>query len=359
MTAPLPLCVVGGGSIGMRHVEVTQTCSATRLTAIVEADPARRAALADQGFPVVACIGDAPPETRAAIVATPTNDHQSSGVEALAQGWALLVEKPFAATLDEGRALIAAADVKGLPLVCGHHRRCHPFSRTARDALHAIGDPVGVQAFWSLRKHDSYFDAAWRRLPGHGPVMSNLSHEIDLLHFLFGRVTQVTALTSNARRGFAIEDSAAIALRFDTGALGSVLISDAGASPWAFEAASGENPAISASGEDYLRFTGARGALSFPSLTRWGASGPGEVEWSRPLARIDAARPDRIDPLLEQVARFASVVAGGTDDVLCTGTDGLAALEATLAVPLSAQSCAPVDIGTVPGDYRGTRETRT
>ena len=37
MTAPLPLCVVGAGMIGMRHVEVAQACDTVRLTAVVEA----------------------------------------------------------------------------------------------------------------------------------------------------------------------------------------------------------------------------------------------------------------------------------------------------------------------------------
>lgn len=353
MAAPLPVAVIGAGSIGRRHIDVVQACPSTILAVVIEPQAEQRERLAGAGLPVAARIDDAPAQVRAAIIATPTPAHYMATLSCLARGWAVLVEKPIAATLDEAREMIAAAEDADLPLVVGHHRRCHPFSITARAALDQIGNPVGVQGLWSLRKHAAYFDAEWRKQPGAGPLMTNLSHEIDLLHFLLGGITEVSALLSSARRGLAIEDTAALALRLENGVLGSFLMSDAGASPWAFEAACGENPAIAASGEDYLRITGTAGALAFPSLTRWGGSGSGEVEWSKPLARSDGPGFSAVDPLQEQIARFAAVVAGGEDDVLCSGRDGLRALEMTLAAALSGRDGRPVRAGSVPGDFNG------
>jgi len=354
VTAPLPLCVIGAGLVGLRHAEVAAASPRIDLTAVVEPDTARIAALRDRGLPAVADLSDVPRHTRAAVVATPTPAHLETARAALARGWPLIVEKPLADTLDNARALIAEAEAAGLPLFTGHHRRCHPFVAAAREALGRIGAPVAVQGLWSLRKHDAYYDVPWRTRPGAGPLMTNLSHEIDLLGHLFGRVAEVSALSSNARRGLAIEDTAAIALRFDNGALGSILMSDAGASPWSFEAATGENPTIAASGEDYLRFTGTEGALAFPSLTAWGRSGPGEIEWGRPLARSDGPAFARVDPLREQIDRFAAVVAGGEDDTLCTGPQGRDALEMTLAAALSAGTGTRIARNAVPGDYDGT-----
>lgn len=354
MNARLPLCVIGAGSIGMRHVEVAGLSDRVELTAVVEPDAARRDELARLGLPAVAGIDAVPSQTRAAIIATPTPDHHNSACAAIERGWRVIVEKPLTATLDEARGLVARAEAAGVPLFTGHHRRCHPFSLAARGALRSIGDPVGVQALWSLRKHNSYYDVDWRRNPGAGPLMTNLSHEIDLMRFLLGEVTEVSALVSSARRGFVIEDTGSVALRFANGALGSVLISDAGASPWSFEAASQENPAIAGSGEDYMRFTGTDGALAFPSLTQWGRSDAGEIEWSKPLRRSEGPQFDRIDPLLAQIDRFAAVMAGGRDDVLCTGYDGMAALEMTLATALAAKTGRPVRAGDVPGEFNGT-----
>lgn len=353
MSRPVPLIVVGAGSIGQRHIGVAQTCAAVDLVAVVEPNDDLRATLAKQGLPMVANIDDAPTSTRAAIIATPTPDHATSTLQCFDKGWAVLVEKPTAHTLDAANDLVRQADTKDVPFFTGHHRRCHPFTIAARDALAELGDLVGVQGLWSLRKHASYYDVPWRRKPGAGPLMTNLSHEVDLLHFLVGEITEVTTLLSSARRNLAIEDTAALAFRFSNGALGSMLMSDAGASPWSFESSSCENPAIAGSGEDYLRFTGTEGALAFPSLTRWGRSDDAEIEWSKPLRRHDGEAFSKVDPLLEQVIRFSRVVHGHQDDVLCTGTEGATALEITLAAALSGRNGHPVRLGDVPGHFTG------
>lgn len=351
--AALPMIVLGAGSIGMRHVEVATASPAVDLVAVVEPRAPRRAEMQAMGLNAVASLDEVPRSVRAAIIATPTQDHHASAMACLARGLPVIVEKPVAGTLDEARAILAEADARGLPLVTGHHRRCHPFSIAARQALERIGDLVALQGLWSVRKHNSYFEAEWRRQPGAGPLMTNLSHEIDLLRFMMGEIEDVTALTSNARRGFEIEDTAALAFRMQGGVLASFVVTDAGASPWSFEAASYENPAIAGSGEDYLRIVGTEGALAFPSLTHWGRSGPGEIEWSKPLSCQPGPAFDRVDPLLEQINRFAALVAGGQDDVLCTGDAGQKALEMTLATALSAQMGRPVLRGDVPGDYAG------
>ncbi|QFU09675.1 1,5-anhydro-D-fructose reductase [Rhodobacteraceae bacterium THAF1] len=337
----------------MRHVQVAQECAATRIAAVVEPVAARRAELRSMGLNAVATLDDVPDETRAAILATPTQDHHASALACIDRGWPVIVEKPVAGTMDQATDIVTRAADRGVPLFTGHHRRCHPFSRATREALTQIGDVVGVQGMWSLRKHDTYYDAQWRRLPGAGPLLTNLTHELDLLRFFLGEIDEITALTSNARRGLMVEDTSALALRFESGALGSFLISDAGASPWSFESATAENPAIAPSGQDYLRFVGTLGSLEFPSLTFWGRSDPGEVEWSKPLTRRDGPHCDTVDPLLEQITRFAGVVGGAEDDVLCTGADGMKALEMTLAAALSAQQGRPVRAGQVPGDYTG------
>lgn len=353
MASALAVCVIGGGSIGMRHIQVSQLSENVHLSAVVEPFAARRAELQAMGLPVVASIDDVPRETRACIIATPTPDHHKSGLAALNRGWATIVEKPTASTLNDAREIVALAAKKGLPLFTGHHRRCHPFSLAARQAIADLGDLVGIQGLWSLRKHDSYYDVDWRKQPGAGPLLTNLTHEIDLLRFLVGELAQVSALLSSARRGFVIEDTAALAFRFENGALGSFLISDAGASPWGFEAATKENPAIAASGQDYIRVVGTQGALAFPSLTHWGRAAPGEIEWGKPLLQSAPQVFEKIDPLLAQLDRFAAVVAGGTDDVLCTGQDGIAATAMTLAAALSGQDGRPYTAADVPGDYNG------
>lgn len=354
MKAPLPICVIGAGSIGMRHVEVATKSDQVALVAVVEPNASRRAELAQMGMNAVVTIDEVPRHVRAAVIATPTQDHHASAMMSIARGWGVIVEKPTAATMGQARDVVNAAAAAGMPLFTGHHRRCHPFSIAARDAVAQIGDLVGVQGLWSLRKHNTYYDVDWRRQAGAGPLMTNLTHEVDILRFFIGDMVEASALLSYARRGFVIEDTAAINFRFGNGALGSFLISDAGASPWSFEAASYENPAIAGSGQDYIKIIGTEGAVQFPSLIRWGRSGAGEIEWSKPLAADNGQSFDRIDPLLAQIDRFAGVMNGGLDDVLCTGADGIAAMEMTLAAALSGKLGRPIRAGEVPDDFNGT-----
>lgn len=354
-TARLPVVVIGCGLIGLRHVQVAQDLDQIELTAVVEPNPTLAQTLKAQGLPVVQSLDTVPRQTRAAIVATPTPDHAISGMAALERGWSVLVEKPLAGTLAEADQLIERA--AGGVLLTGHHRRCQPFVQSARARLAQIGDPVAVQGMWSLRKHDAYYDVDWRRGPGAGPLMTNLSHEIDLLRFYLGDIEEVTTLSSNAARGFAIEDTSAISFRFASGALGSFLISDAGVSPWSFEAACDENPSIAASGEDYLRFTGTRGAMSFPSLTLWMGQPGQDADWRAPLLRETGPEFAAIDPIKAQLAEFAAILDGADSNVLATAADGRATLETTLAAVLSAQRACPVKQGEVPLNYSGCTAT--
>lgn len=87
MAATFPLCVIGAGSIGMRHIEVANNLPMIELTAVVETNPARRAALQQQGLPMVADIADVPSRTKACVIATPTQAHYQNALDAISRGW--------------------------------------------------------------------------------------------------------------------------------------------------------------------------------------------------------------------------------------------------------------------------------
>ena len=320
--APIPLCVIGGGSIGMRHISCAVASDMVALTAVVEQDAEQRAVLTARGLHVVADVSDVPAQTKGAIIATPTPHHANVAMDCLSRGWAILVEKPLTQTVAEADALCRQAQTAGLPLYAGHHRRCHPFVTTARATMDQLGHMVAVQGIWSLRKHDTYFDVPWRTTAGAGPVLTNLSHEVDLLHCLAGPITEVSALYSNAARGLEVEDTTAIALRFASGALGTFIMSDAGASPWAFEAATAENPAITVRGDDPLRFIGTSGSMSFPSLQMWKGAKGQPTDWQHAMIPKAGPELDKVDGIAVQLDRFAAVVRGAQDDLLATGEDG-------------------------------------
>lgn len=294
--------VVGAGLIGSRHVTHVKTHPRCELAGIVEPN----VALAPDGPNVFRAIDDVDAAVDAVICAVPTQLHGEIGAECAKRGWAVLMEKPIAETLEDADALIdACVDV---PLLVGQHRRHHPFVQKTKELLEsgAIGQLVAVNGMWSVRKPDSYFEGNWRAGAAGSPVSINLVHDLDLLRFMVGDVVEVGGLVSQHIRGRGVEDTGAIALRFENGAVGSFIFSDAGASPWGFEAASSENPNIAASHQDCYHFIGTKGSLSFPSLTLW----EGAEDWSQPQKSRKIEVPS-IHPLDAQLDHLCDVVENG------------------------------------------------
>ncbi|MBT6137295.1 MAG: Gfo/Idh/MocA family oxidoreductase [Rhodospirillaceae bacterium] len=282
-----------------------------------------------------------------AIIATPNQLHAEVAETCAAHGVHMLVEKPIADTLEAGARLVAAAEAAGVSVSVGHHRRFDPAVEMAYEIVSGgeIGRLVAVSAVWAARKPDDYYEeAAWRREPGGGPILINLIHDIDCLRHICGEIESVRAMTSSAAREFAVEDTAAILVAFESGALGTVTISDAAPSPWGWEAGSNDNPMIAASGENCYRFLGSKAAYDFPNPAIWrhiadgdGAGGGGETgDWRDEFAR--ETRDLRPRQALADQLRHLCRVARGEDVPRVSGHEGLRTLAATLAVHEAART---------------------
>ena len=314
MSERLAVAVIGAGVIGRTHIETLARMDGMALAALVEPSAAGAALAATLGVPClpdVAALIDSG-LAGAAIVATPNETHLPVTRALLQAGIPVLLEKPVAESLDSALQLIAVADRTGLPLLVGHHRRHNPIIRAAHDAIKAgvLGDLVMATVTTTLAKPADYFAAPWRRTKGAGgPLLINLVHEIDLLRHFFGEIASVQAIASNARRGFPVEDTAAVCLSFANGGLATLCISDAAVGPWAWDLSAGENlarfPAHPVSAHLYA---GSKAGLALPDLTLWQAQG--SPDWTRAL------QPQRLphapaDPYEEQLAHFAALIRDG------------------------------------------------
>jgi predicted dehydrogenase len=135
---PLNVAVCGAGAFGRNHLRIyrdlQQRGSSVRLTAIIETDPARAAALAQEFsvpvFPSVAgCLAArAGGELRldAASICVPTSAHEAVAAPMLEAGIDLLIEKPIAATRQQAAGLSALAHRHGRILQVGHLERFNP-----------------------------------------------------------------------------------------------------------------------------------------------------------------------------------------------------------------------------------------
>ena len=328
----LTLGIAGAGLIGRAHIERMRRSAECRLAAI--ADPGPEAA-AYAGSLGVAHYADldvmlAAERLDGVIVATPNAAHAPNALSCIGRGLPVLIEKPLAESLANAERIVEAAERAGVPVLVGHHRRHNPILQQARDIVRRgeIGRIATVAALAAFLKPDPYFDTAWRREPGGGPVLINLIHVIDDLRFLCGEIAEIKAIGSNALRGFPVEDSAAAVLRFEGGALGTIALSDAAAAPWSWELTAGENPAYPQQPEDCYLIAGTAGSVAVPSLRRWRYEGT--ASWTAPLTAERTERP-LADPLDRQLAHFCRVIRAEATPII-DGRDAFRTLAATLAI---------------------------
>jgi predicted dehydrogenase len=349
---PARIGVIGAGRIGRRHIQLVRASPECVLAGI--ADPV--------GGPTAASLGDGVPWYEGpegllshagldgVIVATPSAMHLEHGMACIQAGIPSLIEKPIATTVDDGLALAAAAEQRGVPLLVGHHRRHSSTMAAARAALQdgMIGDVVAVSGAALFAKPEGYFEAApWRAQPGGGPILINLVHEIDDLRALCGDVVRVHAISSTAVRRHAVEDTAALVLQFASGALGTFLVSDAAASPWSWEQTSGEDAAYARyETEDCYLIAGTKGSLAVPTLRVWTSAG--EASWHAPM-QLTTLETAPADPLERQLAHFCAVIRGEAEP-LAPARDAIETLRVTLAVQEAAKSGAAMST-TLPGPF--------
>jgi predicted dehydrogenase len=339
--------VMGAGLIGRRHLDLIAASPECDVAGIADPSDAARAFAGERSLSWYSdhreLLDQEKPD--GVIVASPNALHLAMALDCVELGVPVLVEKPVTDTVLAAQELAAAVRRSGVPVLVGHHRRHNPGIKVVRDAVAGgrIGDLTAVVGLWLLQKPDDYFDIAWRREQGGGPILINLVHDIDNLRFICGEIVEVQALTSNKVRGFAVEDTAALLLRFANGAIGTVTLSDATPAPWSWELASGENAAYPRQDQPCYIFAGTKGSLSVPTMDLW--SYPGAKGWWAPLARADLAA-EQADPLVEQLRHFCAVI-NRRETPLISVEDAMATLAVVEAVRLAARTGARVSPGTI------------
>lgn len=347
MSAPVRIGVAGAGLIGRRHIELIQASGDCVLAGIADPSPAAKDCAQALNVP---CYPDhrallAQQKPDGLVIASPNTLHLPMALDCAEAGVPALIEKPVTETVAAAQRLCAAVKRTGVPMLVGHHRRHNPIIKSARETVASgkLGQLTAVVGLWLLKKPDDYFDVAWRREPGGGPLLINLIHDIDNLRFVCGEIVEVQALTSNKVRGFAVEDTAALLLRFANGALGTVTVSDATPAPWSWELTAGENAAYPKQDQPCYVFAGTNASLSVPTMELWSYSqNPG---WHAPLSRNPVAVAG-YDPLVEQLRHFLAVIAG-RELPLISVEDGMGTLAVVEAVGEAARTGQKISPGQI------------
>ena len=332
--------LVGAGVIGKKHALAIKNSTNSKLSAIVDVTTDANEYAKKLKIPYYENLEDLIQEKLidGIILATPSDLHKKQGILCAENNIPALIEKPLATTIIDAKTLVKAGEKTGTPIISGHYRRFNSQVETARDILQSgkIGQLIGVSAIWAMKKHDEYYNVDWRTQEGGGPILTNLIHDIDCLRWICGDIETVTAHVSNEIRNFKVEDSAAVTLRFTSGALGSIFLTDAGPSPWSFEASTSENKDFAHLGDCCYRFVGSEGSLEFPKMSLWQYSNPKEAAWHFPMIKTqEIVGPGH--PLIRQVEHFGNVIKG-EEQPRSSAKDAANTLSATLSVIEASQS---------------------
>jgi len=119
--------VIGAGKMGAIHAKVYSQLPQSELVAVVDVDPAKAAQLA-QTYGCRACTDCAEilDQVDAVTIATPTTTHLQIAKPLLYHRIPVLIEKPLASSVREGRKIVSLARRRDTVVAVGHSERCNP-----------------------------------------------------------------------------------------------------------------------------------------------------------------------------------------------------------------------------------------
>jgi predicted dehydrogenase len=212
--------VIGVGYLGRLHAQKMASFDDVVLVGVCDADPERGEAVAEEfGTSFRTDTRKLLKEVDAVSIAVPTIAHFRVAMEAVRAGVHVLLEKPIAATVREGRGLVREADARRLVFQIGHLERFNPAVLSAASVLkepkfvecHRLGMFGGrgadVDVVLDLMIHDidlilSFVRSSVARIHAVGvPVISpNIDIANARLSFANGCVANVTASRVSVRK---------------------------------------------------------------------------------------------------------------------------------------------------------------
>lgn len=206
-TAKVRFVICGVGHIGQRHAALVARHPKAQLVALIEVRAELRPALAAEfpGVPFFRSLEEYLLHGLVAdvlTVATPNGLHAQQALVGLHHGLHVVIEKPIALRAADAELVLATAQQMG-KLVFGVMQNRYSPPAAWLKQVHAAGHLgqvflVQLTCFWN-RDARYYQPGGWRgtRALDGGPLFTQFSHFVDLLQWIFGDITNITARFQN------------------------------------------------------------------------------------------------------------------------------------------------------------------
>ncbi|WP_157156876.1 Gfo/Idh/MocA family protein [Diaminobutyricimonas sp. LJ205] len=243
MTTPLGVVLVGAGMIAKVHARVIVAHPALKLLGIADHASASAVALADfveteleserptLYVGVAGALAD--PAVDVVVVTTPSGSHVAIAEQAVLAGKHVVIEKPVDVHLSRARRIAELADDarrQGKLVTVISQNRFAPAIVAVKNAIDSgrfgrVTSATATVAWW--RGQDYYDSGDWRgtwEFDGGGALMNQGVHTVDLLLHLLGTPVDVFGYSGRlAHERIEVEDVAAAVIRFENGALATLL----------------------------------------------------------------------------------------------------------------------------------------
>lgn len=319
------ILVIGGGSIGERHVRCFQRTGRAEVTLCEVRQDVRERVAAEYGLTQsFSSLEDGfEQEFDAAVICTPAHLHVSMAQHFVEQDTAVLIEKPLSTVPDGVDALQALAAAKHVPVAVAYVLRQHPALLSIRDALKSgrFGRPLQIVHVGG--QHFPYYRPAYRETyytrheTGGGAIQDALTHVMNAAEWLVGPVTRLVADAEHCLlEGTDVEDTAHLLTRHGS-VVGSFALNQ-----------------HQAPNETTLTIVCDRGTLRFEAHnSRWLSCREPGSDWA-----VEAEyRIERDDLFVQQANAFLDFV-DGTRPASCTIAEAAQTLRVNLAALKSADS---------------------
>ena len=170
---------------------------------------------------------------QAVLITTPHPAHAAPALQAMALGAHVIVEKPLASSLEDCDAMIGAAHKANVKLAMISQRRLYAPVQRIKQAIESgkLERPVlGTATMLGWRSREYYASDAWRGTwegEGGGVLVNQAPHQLDLLQWFMGDIDELYGYWGNLNHPYIeVEDTAVAVVRFKSGALGNILVSN-------------------------------------------------------------------------------------------------------------------------------------
>ena len=226
MNELMSVLIVGVGHMGLAHAKAYQRLESCQIVGIVSRS-IRTNKTVKALFPDVELFENYHDALHCSnpdivVIATYPDTHADYAVTALEQGAHVFVEKPIAVTLEEARAVVAAAESANRKLLIGYILQFHPSWKLFGERASELGRPLVMRMNLNQQSSSNEWNTHRAILAsGTSPIVDCGVHYVDFMCNLVGALpTRVSGISARLDASLTTDNYGHLQVEFADGSIG-------------------------------------------------------------------------------------------------------------------------------------------